>query len=470
MTQWDAVVVGSGPNGLAAAITLARAGRRVLVREGQPTAGGGVRSLALTLPGFIHDVCSAVHPLGLGSPFFGTLPLAERGLVWEHPRAPAAHPLDDGSAIVLEGSVGATAAGLGADGSAYRSLVEPFARVWSDLAEDVLAPPGLPRHPLLFARFAGLGLRSARGLAEGAFRGERARALFAGLAAHGTLPLDAPLTASFALVLSALAHAVGWPAPRGGAQRLTDALVSYLQSLGGEIHVDAPVASESDLPASRAVFFDLTPPQLAVLAGDRAAGLRSAAARHRRGPGAFKVDWALSEPIPWRAADCGRAGTVHLGGTLPEIAAAEAGVWRGEVPERPYVILVQHTLFDPTRAPAGRHTAWAYCHVPNGSSVDMTARIEAQVERFAPGFRDVVLARSAWAPSDLERHNPNYLGGDIGGGVLDLRQLLAGALPPGPYATAVPGWFLCSSSTPPGGGVHGLCGYHAARSALRRGV
>lgn len=469
MTRWDAVVVGSGPNGLGAAITLARAGRRVLVREGQPTAGGGVRSAELTLPGFVHDLCSAIHPLGLGSPFLRTLPLADHGLSWAHPISPAAHPLDDGTAVMLERLVEETASGLGRDGAAYRRLAGPFSQAWEDLAEDILAPPGLPRHPLLFARFGSLAVRSARGLATALFRGDRARALFAGLAAHGTLPLEAPLTASFGIVLATLAHAVGWPAPRGGAQRLADALVAHLRTLGGSVELDAPVTSLGDLPSSRAVLLDVTPPQWAALVPGRS-DVRAAASRHRRGPGVFKVDWALSAPIPWRARDCDRAGTVHLGGTLEEIAAGEAAVWRGENPERPCVIVVQHTLFDPTRAPEGRHTAWAYCHVPNGSTEDATSRIEAQVERFAPGFRDVVLARSALAPADLERHNPNYLGGDISGGVLDLRHLLSGVLPPGPYVTPVAGWYLCSSSTPPGGGVHGLCGHHAARLALRRGA
>jgi len=467
--RYDAVVVGSGPNGLAAAVALAREGHSVLVLEAAETIGGGLRSEALTLPGFVHDVCSAILPLGVGSPFFRTLPLASHGLDWIQPEAPLAHPLDDGTAVVLERSIDATASSLGADGEAYRRLIAPLAGDWELLAPQILGPLRLPRHPLALARFGLLALRSTRGLAEARFRGERGRALFAGLAAHSVLPLDGVATASVALVLGVLGHVVGWPFPRGGSQRVADALASCLRSLGGEIACGARVESLDELPTARAVLLDVTPRQLLRLAGGRLpARYRRSLERYRHGPGAFKIDLALDGPVPWRAADCVRAATVHLGGTLDEVAAGEAAVWRGEHPERPYVIVAQQSLFDPSRAPAGKHTAWAYCHVPSGSTVDMAPRIEAQIERFAPGFRDRILARSALGPKQLEERNPNYVGGDIGGGVQDLGQLFARpVLSLVPYRTPSAGLYLCSSSTPPGGGVHGMCGYHAARAALR---
>jgi len=467
--EYDAIVVGSGPNGLAAAIELARHGQSVLVLEGQDSLGGGARSAELTLPGFLHDVCSAVHPLAVASPFFSLLPLWEHGLAWAHPGAPLAHPFDDGTSAVLERSVRLTGEYLGPDAGAYRRLMAFLVADWAKLAGDLLGPIRWPHHPVAVVRFGLLALQPARGLAERLFRGERARALFAGLAVHSAIPLERPVTAAFGLVLGILGHVAGWPFPRGGARRIADSLGSHLRSLGGEISVGAPVESLEGLPASRAVLLDVTPRQLLRIAGNRLpSGYRRQLESYRYGPGVFKMDWALEAPIPWRSKECFRAGTVHLGGTLEEIAASERAVWMGHHPERPFVLLAQPSLFDPTRAPAGRHTVWAYCHVPNGSTFDMSERIEGQIERFAPGFRDRVMARSITTPASLELHNPNCIGGDINGGVQDLRQLFTRPVPRlDPYSTPLRGVYICSSSTPPGGGVHGLCGYFAARSALR---
>jgi phytoene dehydrogenase-like protein len=464
-TPRTAHVVGAGPNGLAAAIALAQAGWRVEVHEAEPTIGGGARSAALTLPGFVHDRCSAIHPLAAASPFFATLPLEAHGLAWIHPEAPCAHPLDDGTAAVCERSVDETARGLGGDGPAWASLFAPLVRDWPALAAELLGPPvHVPRHPIALARFGLAVRRSAVALARARFRGPHARALFAGMAAHSVLPLESLPSAAFGVVLTLTAHAVGWPFPRGGAQRIADALGGHLATLGGVVQLGRRIASLEafgDAP----VVLDLTPRQVERIAGARLpARYRRRLRRFRYGPGAFKVDWALDAPVPWRAADCRRAGTLHLGGTLEEIAGAERDVAAGRLPERPFVLLAQHTLFDPGRAPAGKHTAWAYCHVPNGATADMTARIEAQVERFAPGFGARILARHATAPADLERGNANLVGGDFCGGAQDLRQLLARPRLLRPYATPDPRLFLCSASTPPGGGVHGMCGWHAARA------
>lgn len=464
----DAVVVGSGPNGLAAAIELARAGLTTVIREAEATLGGGLRSAELTLPGYVHDIGAAVHPLALSSPFLSSLPLGAHGLEWVQPPAALAHPLDDGPAVLLERSVDVTAAGLGAGGAAWRRLHEPFVAHWPALAHDLLAPPlRVPTHPFLMARFGLHGLRSAAGLARG-LDGPRARALFAGNAAHSFLSLEALGTAAFGLILSITGHAVGWPIARGGSQRVADALLAYFRSLGGHTEAGAPVSDLGELGGSRVVMLDVGPRQVARLAGDRLpAGYRRSLLHYRYGAAAFKLDWALDGPVPWRAADCARAATVHLGGTLEEIAASEAAHERGHVHERPFVLFVQPTLFDPSRAPAGKHTAWAYCHAPNGFPHDLTGHIERQVERFAPGFRDRILARSVLSPAALERWNGNLVGGDINGGKMDLRQIVARPVArPMPYRTPLPGVYLCSASTPPGGGVHGMAGYHAARVAL----
>jgi phytoene dehydrogenase-like protein len=464
------VVIGSGPNGLAAAVTMARAGLIVTVHEQAATMGGGARSQELTLHGFVHDTCSAVHPLAAASPFFRSLPLGAHGLDWIEADVAVAHPLADGTAVALHRSVRRTAESLGADAAAYRRLVQPLVDDWSRLLPTLLAPPlRVPRHPLAASRFGLRGLRSARGLAERVFEGERARALFGGLAAHSVLPLERAGTAAVGLVFALTAHAGGWPIPRGGSQSIADALAAELRAHGGEVHVESRVDSLDGL-SDATVLCDVGPGGLLRLAGKR---IRDGRYRRRLeawryGPGVFKVDWALDGPIPWVAPECRRAGTVHVGGTLAEVADAERAAWEGRHAERPFVLLAQPSLIDASRAPAGKHTAWAYCHVPNGSAEDMTDRIEAQVERFAPGFRALVLARSTRGPAELERENPNLVGGDITGGAMQLGQLLARpVLRRDPFATPVPGVYLCSSSTPPGPGVHGMCGYWAARSALR---
>ncbi len=463
----DAIVIGAGPNGLAAAITLAQAGAKVTVLETMATVGGAARTAPLTLPHFLHDVCSSVHPLAAGSPVFAAWPLERHGLQWVHPPVPLAHPFDDGTAVALHRSLAATTEGLGGSAAAYADLVGPLVRRWGEVVGDLLGPLHVPRHLQPGLHLAVWGLRSAMGLGRQTMTNQKARALLAGLGAHSCIPLEHVPTAAFALILAASAHAVGWPFARGGSQSIPDALAATLRELGGSILTGSAVESLVDLPPARAVLADLTPGPLLEIAGGRLGPLyRRRLARYRYGPGAFKIDWALEAPIPWRADLCRQAGTVHLGGPADEIAAAEQLVWQGLCPRRPFVILAQPTLFDASRAPAGNHTAWAYCHVPNGSSQDMTTRIEAQVERFAPGFSRLILARSTRAASELEAYNPNCVGGDINGGAATLRQLFfRPAMKLNPYRCGR-GLFICSSATPPGGGVHGLCGHHAALAAL----
>jgi phytoene dehydrogenase-like protein len=466
-SEYDGVVVGSGPNGLAAAIVLARAGRSVLVLEAADRIGGGLRSGALTLPGFTHDVCSAVHPMAVASPFLRTLPLHEHGLEWIYPRYPLAHPFDDGSAAILDRSLEKTCELLGGDGAAYQRLVGPLVEKWGLLEDFILGPIGFPRHPVAVSRFGVQAIQPATRLANSNFKSEKARALFAGLAAHSLMPLESWGTAAIGLVLAALAHGVGWPIAKGGSQRVADAMAAYLCTLGAEIVTGRQVRSLKDLPSSKVVLCDVSPRGLLEIAGESfPASSRGAFERFRYGPGVFKVDWALREPIPWTARQCVEAGTVHLGGTMAEIAQSESECWWTGVSERPFVLLAQSSLFDSSRAPAGHHTAWAYCHVPSGSEVDMREHIEAQVERFAPGFRELILARSTRSPAQMERENANLVGGNISGGANSLRQLF---LRPTweLYKTPVNGLFLCSASTPPGGGVHGMCGYHAATRALK---
>jgi phytoene dehydrogenase-like protein len=468
--KYDAVVVGAGPNGLSAAIVLAQAGRSVLVLEAASTVGGGVRSGELTRPGFIHDICSAIHPLSLTSPFLRHLPLAQYGLEWIMPPAALAHPLDDGTAVVVERSVAATSATLGRDERSYRSLLQPVVDHWLELAEDLLGPfPFLPRHPIDLALFGLNGIWPADWLERVRFKERRAAAVFGGMAAHSMLPFSEPLTAAIGMTLAASAHAVGWPLARGGSQCIVDALAAHLCALGGEIVTGQMVTSIDELPPARYYLFDLTPRQLARIAGDKLpAGYRRKLEGYRYGAGVFKMDWALDGPIPWKAAEVARSATVHVGGTYEEVRAGEAAVARGEHPERPFILLAQSSLFDASRAPRGGHTVWAYCHVPNGSTVDMSGRIEAQIERFAPGFRDRILARSVRNAPAMEQYNPNYVGGDINGGIQDWRQFWTRPVARiVPYSTPNPAIFICSSSTPPGGGVHGMCGFHAAQAVLR---
>jgi phytoene dehydrogenase-like protein len=466
--DFDAVIVGAGPNGLAAAIALQQQGLAVLLLEGKEEIGGGLRSAELTLPGFVHDICSAIHPMALASPFLQTLPLHQYGLEYIHPGVAAAHPFDDGTAAVLQHSLTATAKSLGKDEQAYKTLMEPVVRDWPLIAPDALGPLRFPKHPLALARFGLHALTSAQYLSK-RFQTKEAKGLWAGMAAHSIQPLSNLATSAIGLVLMAAGHSGGWPLPRGGSAQIAKALAAYFVSLGGTIETGVYVRSLEQLPSSHAVLLDVTPKQLLQIAGHRFSSLyKWQLERYRYGAGVFKIDWALDAPIPFTAPECRQAGTLHLGNTLEEIAYGEKIIWQGKHAEKPFVLLTQPSVFDASRAPADKHTAWAYCHVPNGSTADMTAVIEQQVERFAPGFRDSILARHTFNTAQIEAYNPNYIGGDINGGVIDLGQLFTRpALRRSPYRTAAKGIYICSSSTPPGGGVHGMCGYHAARTALK---
>jgi phytoene dehydrogenase-like protein len=468
-TEFDAIVVGSGPNGLAAAITMQQEGLSVLLIEGKDVIGGGLRSAELTLPGFIHDVCSAIHPLAIGSPFFNKLPLADFGLHYTFPDVAAAHPFDDGTAAVLNHSLTETASLLGRDEQAYLKLMSPILKDWPDIAADVLGPLSFPQHPLAMARFGLKALSSSTFLADKRFKTTAARGLWAGMAAHSIQPLSNLATSAIGLVLMAAAHLKGWPIPVGGSKEIANALGAYFISIGGKIETGRYIKSLDQLPSAKTVLFDVTPKQLLEIAGHRFSSIyKWQLEKYRYGMGVFKIDWALSEPIPFTAPEARRAGTVHLGNTLEEITLSEKLIWKGGHAEKPFVLLAQQSLFDDTRAPEGKHTAWAYCHVPNGSVRDMTSVIEKQVARFAPGFEDIVMATHTMNTAEVEAYNPNYIGGDINGGVIDLGQLFTRpALRSSPYRTSAKGLYICSSSTPPGGGVHGMCGHHAAKRALK---
>ena len=468
--ELDAIVVGSGPNGLAAAVALAEAGLDVRVFEGEDEIGGGTRSAELTLPGFVHDVCSAVHPMGVLSPYFRALPLNEHGLEWVHPEASVAHPLDDRDAVMLYASLERTCEELGRDGARYRRLIGPLLASPHDLLADILAPLRWPEHPVGMLQFGVRAMWSANRLARMSFREEPARSLFAGCAGHSILPLTHPLTAALGLIFSLTAHVTRWPVARGGSGAITRALASYFQSLGGKIETGAPISRLRDLPSARAILFDTDPGQLSKIAGDELPpSYRRRLGRYRYGPGVFKIDWALDGPIPWRDARCLEASTVHVGGGLDEICASERDMYNGRHSDRPFLIVCQQSDFDSTRAPEGKRTGYAYCHVPHGSTEDRTVAIESQIERFAPGFRDLILARHTMNTQAFSAYNRNYVGGAITGGVADLFQLFTRPVARlDPYSTPNPKLFLCSASTPPGGGVHGQCGYWAAQSVLRR--
>lgn len=469
MAHYNTVVVGSGPNGYAAAITLQQQGLSVLMLESEEEVGGGVRSSSLTLPGFVHDVCSAIHPLGVGSPFFRRLPLADFGLKWIYSPDALAHPLDDGRTILLKRSVQETALQLGKDQHAYQDLMQAVVRHWDKIAPDFLGPLSWPRHPVEFLRFGLRAVQSAEGLVRRFFKEEPAKALIAGIAAHAMLPLDRWSSSGVAMVLGALGHVTGWPFPEGGAQSITKALDAYFKSMGGVVETGRRVKAVADLPESQVVLFDITPRQLLQIEGlDFSFLYQQQLKNYQYGQGIFKIDWALSHPIPFKNPDCLRAATIHIGGSLEEIARAEKTVWKNQHAGKPYVLLVHQSPFDQSRAPQGQHTAWAYCHVPRYSKKDMTSVIEAQIERFAPGFRDIVLARHTMNTAELEQYNANYIGGDINGGAQTLVQLFARPVfRLRPYRTSLKDVYICSSATPPGGGVHGMCGYHAARLVIK---
>jgi phytoene dehydrogenase-like protein len=468
MIDFDAIVVGSGPNGLAAAITMQQAGLSVLLIEGKDTIGGGLRSKQLTLPGYIHDVCSAIHPMAAASPFFAQLPLKAHGLEFIYPSVAAAHPFDDGTAAVLQHSLAKTAQLLNEDGRAYTRLIEPITAMWPDIVDDLLGPLRFPKHPLSLAKFGLNALLPATTVAK-RFASPKTKGLWAGMAAHAIQSLDNATTSAIGLVLMTVAHLHGWPVPKGGSASIAYALASYFTSIGGKIETNRYVHSLDELPSSKAILLDLTPRQLLKIVGNKFSGLyKWQLEKYRYGMGVFKIDWALSDPAPFTAAACREAGTVHIGNTIEEIAASEKLSSHGQHPEKPFVLFAQPSVFDDSRAPFGKHTAWAYCHVPHGSTEDMTAAIENQIERFAPGFKDCILARHTMNTADMEAYNPNYIGGDINGGIIDWRQLYTRpAVRISPYSTPAKGIYVCSSSTPPGGGVHGMCGYHAARKALK---
>jgi phytoene dehydrogenase-like protein len=468
ITDFDAIVVGSGPNGLAAAILLQQQGLSVLIIEGKDTIGGGLRTQELTLPGYLHDVCSAVHPMAAASPFFETLPLQKFGLEYIYPNIAAAHPFDDGTAAILHKSLEKTAVTLGEDKGAYLRLIGPIVKSWPKIAADALGPLRIPKYPLEMADFGLNALQSATRLSK-KFKTEQAKALFAGMAAHAIQPLSNLATSAIALVLMANGHLKGWPIPKGGSKNIANALANYFTSLGGKIETKTYINALHQLPSAKAVLFDVTPKQLLQIAGCQFSAIyKWQLERYRHGMGVFKVDWALAEPIPFKAEAAGKASTIHIGGTFKEIAESEAEAAKGAHPTDPFVLLTQPTVFDPSRAPQGRHVAWGYCHVPNGSTKDMTLNIEKQIERFAPGFRDRILERHTLNTQQLEAYNANYIGGDINGGIIDLAQLFTRpALRRSPYRTSAKGLYICSSSTPPGGGVHGMCGYHAAKRALK---
>lgn len=467
-TDYDAVVIGSGPNGLAAAITLQQQGLSVLIIEGKDNIGGGLRSASLTLPGFVHDVCSAIHPMAAASPFLNSLPLQEHGLQFINPTYAAAHPFDDGSSAVLHHSINKTSAALGEDEEAYKKLITPIVRNWPLLANDLLAPFHIPKHPLKMAAFGFNALQSGTTIAK-RFKTKKAKGLWAGMAAHSIQPLSNLTTSAIGLVLMAAGHGRGWPIPKGGSQQLANALASYFVSIGGKIETGTFIHSLKQLPSAKAILFDTTPKQLLQIAGHRFSSLYQwQLNRYRYGMGVFKIDFALDGPIPFTDEYCKQSGTIHLGNTFEEIEASEAEAAKGKHPDKPFVLLAQQSLFDNSRAPEGKHTAWAYCHVPNGSTVDRSEAIEQQIERFAPGFRQLILAKHSMNTTAMQLYNPNYIGGDINGGIIDLAQLFTRpALRYSPYRTSAKGLYICSSSTPPGGGVHGMCGYHAAKRVLK---